>query len=210
MVDKEVVLQGYEDIAEVYAEERSPSDAEQNALASFLEKLPTGSRVLDAGCGGGKPVLQQLTKESQRAIGLDFSAHQLTKAQSTAPEARLLRGDMTRVPLHDSTIDAVFASHSLIHVPAGEHQAVIDEFARVLRPGGQLLVSEGHGEWQGTNPDWLDAAIEMQWYIAGAEATRVQLENAGFQIETEYGAPNTLAEDEEASWVFFDASLDRT
>ena len=210
MVDKEVVLQGYEDIADVYAEERSPSDEEQKALASFLQKLSTESRVLDAGCGGGKPVLQQLTSQLQRAIGLDFSTQQLEKAQSNAPEARLMRGDMTRLPLSDSTIDAVLAYHSLIHVPAGEHQAVIDEFARVLRLGGHLLVSEGPGEWQGTNPDWLDADTEMQWYIAGAEATRVQLENAGFQIETEYGAPNTLAEDEEASWIFFDATLDRT
>ena len=210
MVDKEVVLQGYEDIADVYAEERSPSDEEQKALASFFKKLSTESRVLDAGCGGGKPVLQQLTSQSQRAIGLDFSAQQLEKAQSNAQEARLLRGDMTRLPLSGSTIDAVLAYHSLIHVPAGEHQAVIDEFARVLRPGGHLLLSEGPGEWQGTNQDWLDADTEMQWYIAGAEATRVQLENAGFQIETEYGAPNTLAEDEEASWIFFDATRDRT
>ena len=209
MVDKEVVLQGYEDIADVYAEERSPSDEEQKALASLLKKLSTESRVLDAGCGGGEPVLKQLTSQSQQAIGLDFSAHQLEKAQSNAPEARLLRGDMIQLPLSDSTVDAVLAYHSLIHVPAGEHQAVIDEFARVLRPGGRLLVSEGPGEWEGTNPDWLDARVEMQWYIAGAEATRVQLGNAGFQIETEYGAPNTLAEDEEASWIFFEATLDR-
>ena len=209
MVEKEVVLQGYEDIADVYAAERSPSDEEQKALSSFLKKLSTELRVLDAGCGGGEPVLHELSSQSQQAIGLDFSAQQLEKAQLNAPEARLLRGDMTRLPLPDSTVDAVLAYHSLIHVPAGEHQAVIDEFARVLRPGGRLLVSEGPVEWQGTNPDWLDAGTEMQWYIAGAETTRVQLENAGFQIETEYGAPNTLAEDEEASWIFFDATLDR-
>lgn len=210
MVEKEVVLRGYDDVADAYEEERSPSDEEQEALASFLDELSPESRVLDSGCGGGKPVLRELLRESQQAIGMDLSAQQLKKALSNVPDARLLRGDMTRIPLAEDTVDAVLAYHSLIHIPAAEHQTVIDEFARVLRPGGQLLVSEGPEEWQGTNPDWLGTGAEMQWHIAGAETTRRQLETAGFQIENEYGAPNTLAEDEEASWLFFDTTLTRT
>lgn len=208
MVEKEVVLRGYDEIAEIYHGERSPSDAEREALTSFLEKLSPESRVLDAGCGGGDPVLQQLTSQSQQVVGLDFSAQQLEIARSNAPGARLLRGEMARLPLAENTVDAVLAYHSLIHVPAAEHQAVLEEFARVLRPGSRLLVSEGPGDWQGTNPDWLDAGTEMQWYIAGAETTRAQLQTAGFRIKNEYGAPNTLADDEEASWIFFDATLE--
>lgn len=207
MVEKESVLEGYEDVATTYAEERSPSQEEREALTSFLDEVPPNSRVLDAGCGGGDPVLRQLTDHSQQAIGLDFSTAQLELATSSAPGARLLCGDLTRLPLTDGSLDAVLAYHSLIHVPSGEHQTVIDEFARVLRPGGHLLVSEGPGEWQGTNPDWLDAGAEMQWYIAGAESTRAQLETAAFRIRHETGAPNTLADDGEATWVFFDATL---
>lgn len=210
MVEKEAVMRGYDDVADVYEETRSPSGEERKALTSFLAGLSPESRVLDAGCGGGEPVLQQLLRASQQAIGMDFSAQQLTKALSNAPDARLLRGDMSRIPVAEDTVDAVLAYHSLIHVPAHEHQTVVEEFARVLRPGGQLLVSEGPEEWQGTNPDWLDTGAEMQWYIAGAEATRRQLETAGFQIENEYGAPNTLADDEEASWVFFETTLTRS
>ena len=210
MVDKAAVRRGYDDVADVYDAERDPSDEERDALTGFLDELSPESRVLDAGCGGGEPVLQELTRQSQEAIGLDFSSRQLEKALSNAPGARLLRGDMSRLPLAADTVDAVLAYHSLIHLPAAEHQTVLDEFARVLRPGGQLLVSEGPEAWQGTNPDWLDAGAEMQWDIAGAETTRAQLEAAGFQVEHEYGAPNTLAEDEEANWVFFDTTLTQT
>jgi len=85
---------------------------------------------------------------------------------------------MARLPILDSTVDAVLALHSLIHVPAGEHQTVIDEFARVLRPGGGLLVSEGPGEWEGANPNWLNAGTEMQWHVAGVETTRTHFETA--------------------------------
>jgi len=210
MVEKEAVLRGYDEVADAYEEVRLPSDEEQEALTTFLDELVPESRVLDAGCGGGKPVLRELVQESQQAIGIDFSAQQLKKALLHAPDARLLRGDMTQIPLAEDTVDAVLAYHSLIHVPAAEHQTVLDEFARVLRPGGQLLVSEGPEEWHGTNPDWLDTGAEMQWHIAGAKTTRAQLETAGFRIEDEYGAPNTLADDEEASWVFFHTTLTRT
>ncbi|ERG92136.1 MAG: methylase involved in ubiquinone/menaquinone biosynthesis [Haloquadratum walsbyi J07HQW1] len=209
MVDKEAVLDGYDTVARVYTEERSRSDKEHKALSSLLHFLSLESRVLDAGCGGGKPVLRQLSSQLQQTIGLDFSTKQLEIAASKAPEATLLCGDMTQVPLTDGCVDAIFASHSLIHIPADTHQTVIDEFARVLRPGGRLLVSEGPQKWEGTNRNWLDAGAEMQWDIAGPETTRAQLETAGFHIETEYGAPNTLDEDEdeEAGWIFFETTL---
>lgn len=205
MVEKEAVLEGYEDVARVYTEERTLSQQEREALGSFLGTLSPDARVLDAGCGGGEPVLRQVASHSGGAIGLDFSAEQLELARSNAPEARLLRGDMTRIPVTDGSMDAVLAQHSLIHIPAEEHRTVIEEFARILRSGGHLLVSEGPEEWQGSNPDWLDAGAEMQWDIAGAETTRTQLEAAGFRIRNEYGPPNTGADTEE--WVFFDATV---
>jgi ubiquinone/menaquinone biosynthesis C-methylase UbiE len=207
MVEKETVLKGYDEIAETYLGERSPSSEEQQALSSFLDEMPPASRLLDAGCGGGEPVLQSLTDSSHDVVGIDLSGEQLGIAASKVPEAKLLRGDMTRLPVADESVDAVLAFHSLIHIPSDEHQTVVDEFSRVLRPGGRLLVSEGPEEWQGSNPDWLDTGAEMQWYIAGAETTRNQLDSADFRIQAEYGAPNTLADDEEASWVFFDAVL---
>lgn len=208
MVEKDAVSEGYDEIADVYLAERSPSAAETTALGSFLEPLTQDSTILDAGCGGGEPVLTRLTDHTRQAIGMDLSGGQLERAQRAAPAAALVRGDMATLPIKDDALDAVLAYHSLIHVPGDEHRTVIDEFARVLRPGGRLLVSEGPGEWQGTNLDWLDAGVEMQWYIAGAETTRAQLSTAGFDIIQEYGAPNTLAEDEDARWIFFEAVLD--
>jgi hypothetical protein len=70
-----------------------------------------------------------------------------------------------------------------------------------------MLVSEGPNEWSGTNPDWLESGVEMQWHIAGAEATRVQLRDAGFEITDEWGTANEFA-DEDEEWVFFAARPD--
>lgn len=77
----------------------------------------------------------------------------------------------------------------------------------MLRPGGRVLVSEGLSEWQGSNPDWLDSGSEMQWHMAGADATREQLRDAGFAIVDEWGATERFA-DQDERWQYLVAELD--
>jgi ubiquinone/menaquinone biosynthesis C-methylase UbiE len=206
MVDKDAVRRSYDDLAETYAAERAEDGRGIHILGQFLSSLPKAAHVLDAGCGQGTPVLRQLS-ELATAVGMDFSRTQLGLATENAPRASLIQGDMTNLPVKSSLIDAITAYHSLIHIPIEEHQLVIDEFARILRPGGRLLLSEGPDEWNGSNPNWLGSGTEMQWYIAGAEATREHLRAAGFTIVNEWGTDDTSTEDDE-HWVFFSAQLD--
>lgn len=203
VVDTSTVRQSYDEIARAYAESRSAGTFEIDLLQSFVDGLPEDATILDAGCGQGSPVLERLC-DAGTAIGLDFSREQLRLANTNAATAALLQADLTRLPLATDSVDAVVAFHSIIHIPLSDHQRVIDEFARVLRPGGQLLLTEGLEEWTGSNPDWLDAGAEMQWEIAGVDRTRAQLEAAGFElveeIETE---PEPLGESEH--WVYLRA-----
>mgnify|MGYP005864281545 FL=1 len=150
-------------------------------------------------------MLRELTA-SATATGIDVSRAQLDLAAESVPDALLAQGDMAALPFRDGVFDAAIAYHSLIHVPKGRHQGVIDEFARVLTDDGRLLVSEGPGEWSGENPDWLDTGVEMQWHIAGVEATRDHLRNAGFVVEREWNAPESLDRDDER-WVFLSARV---
>ena len=224
MVEKDAVRRGYDELAQAYAASRSEGGMEE--LERFLDACADpGSRsgpvrVLDAGCGQGTPVLSRLS-DSTEAVGLDFSREQMALAEANAPGAALVEGDMTALPFANGTFDAVVAYWSLIHVPADAHRAVVEEFARVLAPGGRLLMNEGANALTGENSDWLDTGVEMQWSIAGAAATREQLWDAGFAIVEEWGAPETL-EDGDAGdegsdgdgesgdgdpWVFFSARL---
>lgn len=220
MADKDAVRRGYDELAETYAAQRSEDGRGMGILSEFLDSLSRPTRVLDGGCGQGTPVLRRLGDDAT-ATGVDFSREQLRLATENVPDAALVQGDLTDLPFDDGVFDAVVAYWSLIHVPMGDHQAVVDEFARVVRPGGRLLVCEGTTQWVGENPDWLDSGVEMQWEIAGAEATREQLHDAGFEIVDSWGVPETLegeesqaAEDDEGNsdaddepWTFFAAQL---
>lgn len=221
MVEKNEVRRGYDELADAYAASRSAGGMAK--LDQFLDTCGRAARydplwVLDAGCGQGTPVLSRLSARSN-VVGLDFSREMLSLSATNAPDAALVSGDMTALPFGSDVFDAIVAYWSLIHVPADDHRAVIEEFARVLTPGGRLLVNEGAEAWTGENPDWMDTGVEMQWSIAGAEATREQLRNAGFTIVEQWGAPEMLGEDEDAGdedesgsendpWMFFSTRLD--
>lgn len=213
MVEKDAIRRSYDELAAVYAERRCESDRGMAILRRFLDSVSDSTVVLDAGCGQGAPVLSQM-EESATAVGVDLSREQLKLAARNTPDASLAQGDMAALPFDVATFDAVVAYWSIIHVPMDDHQTVVDEFARVLRPGGRLLLCEGTTAWVGENPDWLDSGVEMWWNIAGANATRDQLQNAGFAIVDRWGGSAALtadedeADDEDPPWTFFAARLE--
>lgn len=212
MVDVDAVRRGYDELGSDYAAERPTTGPDVDAIRRFLDAVSAPSRLLDAGCGPGRPALPLLAEQAT-TVGLDVSRTQLQEAASAAPTARRVQGDLRRLPLADSDFDGALAAWSLIHVPRADHPRVIAELARVLRPHGRLLLVEGRKPWSGTTPNWLDRAVEMQWDIAGAETTRRHLREAGFHIDDEWGLPEELAEedteseDESLPWICFLATL---
>ncbi len=189
MDERRAVREAYDEMADIYGE-RETSETRPEPLKRFLGDLDAGDRLLDAGCGQG----ETLAAADATGVGLDFSLEQLRRARKRT-DAALVQGDMTTLPFADDAFDAACALYSLIHVPLEEHRTVIDEFARVLRPGGTLLVTEGECEWVGSNPDWLDSGSEMRWEIAGEDATREDLRAAGFDVRGTWSVPDPTTED---------------
>ena len=73
MVDKETVRRGYDEIAETYAVDRKDDGREREILTRFIGDLSGSARVLDAGCGGGTPVLADLSAAAT-AVGTSDSS----------------------------------------------------------------------------------------------------------------------------------------
>jgi len=100
------------------------------------EHVRAGDMMLDAGCGSGR-VFQYRFDESQRPeliVGVDLTDEPRGNRNIDAAA----RADLARLPFHDATFDIVVSSHVAEHLTAPE--AVFGELARVLKPGGRLLV----------------------------------------------------------------------
>lgn len=199
---RRAIVAGYDDVAGAYDAERTDESDEHALLDDLADELDADARILDVGCGGGRPVLTRFAA-AYDVVGLDVSTEQLRRARDAA-DAPTVRGDAVQLPLERDVVDAVTAFHSIIHVPSDQHEDVVREVARVLRPGGRFLFSTGGEAWTGTNPDWLGAGSEMHWSFPGLEATRGLLTDAGFEIETEVRADNEM---DDGAWPFLLARL---
>ena len=202
---RDAVRAGYDDLAETYADQRDPDSHELELLEELSSRLPSTARVLDAGCGDGRSATQPLVDGGFDVIGLDISRRQLVLATEQASGGRFAQGDLTTLPIRTDTVDGVCAFHSIIHVPREEHGDVFTEFARVLRPGGHVLVTSGIGEWEGTNPDWLDGGAEMGWSFYGSETTESLLGDAGFTVEDRWTIGDELGD---GTWQYTLAVLE--
>ncbi|WP_255148715.1 class I SAM-dependent methyltransferase [Halorarius halobius] len=143
-------------------------------IEEVLDALPATARVLDAGCGQGVPMLTRANR-STTGIGLDIARAKLHRARTNVPIAPLVHGDMRRLPFRANTFDVVVAKHSIAHVPDRHRHSVFAEFARVLRPGGHLLLLVN-------DYDWGDASLLEERSNGGLEATRDRLATAGFSL----------------------------
>ena len=111
-----------------------------NALTASLRP---GGVVADVGCGPGRDITL-LRARGLRVIGIDLSLGQLRRSRLTG----VVQADMRQLPLRGGSVDAIWCHAALLHIPRTTVPAVLAEFARAARPGGELFlaVAEGDGE----------------------------------------------------------------
>ncbi|MFD2415094.1 class I SAM-dependent methyltransferase [Amycolatopsis pigmentata] len=115
---------------------------ERALLAAFAESVHAGGEgeVADLGCGPGH-ITAHLRRLGLRAFGIDASPAMIALAQEANPELRFEVGSMAALDIADGALGGVLSRSSIIHIPPQDLPTVVAEFARVLAPGGQLLIS---------------------------------------------------------------------
>jgi SAM-dependent methyltransferase len=99
----------------------------------------TVARALEAGCGTGyfSRLLQK--ERNYPLVPMDISADGLRYARNTGVE-RPVQGDATRMPFRSGAFDLLFSIDMLAHLDRGADMEAAREMARVLSPGGMLLL----------------------------------------------------------------------
>ncbi len=119
----------------------------ESVLDEYLPEEPRPGRVLDVGCGTGL-MLERFGR--WKPIGLDFSGAALKYCRQRGLP-RILRGDVTRLPVESGSIDLILALDLMEHVE--RHDLMIREFQRVLRPGGCLMATVPAHPWLWSDHD---------------------------------------------------------
>ena len=175
-MDPKDVRAAWDEVAETYAQRRDPDGSDAALIDDLLAELPESPTVLDVGCGDGARTLANLP---EGAVGLDFSRRGLELAAETVQGARLVQGDMTTLPVADGRVDGITAYHAVFHVPRERHGEVYREFARVLRPGGVVLMTLPGGRFETVRRGWMGGS--MFFSAPGRQTTLDGLTEAGFE-----------------------------
>jgi ubiquinone/menaquinone biosynthesis C-methylase UbiE len=107
----------------------------------FAAALTAGREVLDVACGEGYGAAL-LARSAARVVGVDLAPAAIEHAQRTYAQLanlRFVQGSCTALPLDTASVDVAVSFETLEHIEA--QAAFMDELARVLRPGGLLLLS---------------------------------------------------------------------
>jgi ubiquinone/menaquinone biosynthesis C-methylase UbiE len=135
--------EGYDAWAERYDGPNDLIDLEEPCVRPILDSLPPGT-ALDAACGTGRHAAY-LASKGHSVIGVDGSAQMLALARAKVPGGDFRPGDLHALPVADAEVDLVVIALALTHVP--DMTPALAEFARVLRPGGHLVIADSRMDY---------------------------------------------------------------
>jgi len=123
-------------------------------LGDRLVEMPSGSRILDAGCGTGHQVAD-LISGGFDAVGLEPSVEMRQRARALNSGIEIVDGTITDLPFEDASMDGIIALEVLRYLPRGDVLRAYQEMHRVLRPGGMLFITmvnrwaiDGYALWE--------------------------------------------------------------
>jgi SAM-dependent methyltransferase len=132
---------GYAIWSDSYDDPGNPIVAlEETAVAELLAGAPTG-KALDAASGTGRHA-RRLVALGNTVSGVDLTPEMLERARVNVPEASFGVADLRHLPFDDASFSVVVCGLALSHLPSLD--VAVSELARVLSPGGRLVISVLH------------------------------------------------------------------
>ena len=174
----ETVKESWDKISDEYYRFRDLQKM-NSELVEFTNLLPKGAHVLDAGTGAGIPVGKFLVDRGYRLTGIDISEKMIAKAKKNVPEGTFLQKDILELDFPAETFDALVCVYTLWHIPRELHTEIFDNFKRILKQNGILMINTGIRESEGLS---LFFGEPMLWSNNNPKDTLQYIKELGFEI----------------------------
>ena len=185
--------------AELYEARRAANPRYMAGVEAAVRTLSArpGESVLDAGCGTGLTT-RRLVSLGCRVTALDLSAGSLARLRQRVGGLvpRLVQGDLSALPFPDAAFDRVLCANALQQLAGADaRRACVPELARVLRPGGRLVLSAQQHSVPRRRAGWVKEGrsgdrvryiyrftVDEFARLLGEEAGEARIRGAGFPL----------------------------
>ena len=172
------IIEIYIKHARAWTELRGNFLYEKTWLDHFLALIPQHSKILDLGCGSGKPIADYLIRHDYKITGVDSSDVMIEMAQQNFPEQHWLQADMRTVEF-EQKFNAILAWDSFFHLTPNDQRQMFRQFARFAQQGTVLMFSSGPSHGEAIGDLFGDALYHAS---LAPEEYRALLKQSGFKV----------------------------
>lgn len=163
------IISLYQRHADIWDKLRKDQRFEQAWLDRFLALIPSEGRILDIGCGAGKPIAGYFIERHFSVTGVDASEPMISICRERFPEQRWQVADMRLLSLNEK-FDGLIAWDSFFHLTRDDQRAMFAIFEKHAKPDAALMFTSGpgNGEAIGTfeGEDLYHASLAPEEYRA--------------------------------------------
>ena len=177
---------------------------DRSLLAAFVELIKRQAirQVADIGCGPGR-VAALMAAQGLDVVGVDVSTVMLGIARTAHPHVEFEEGQLDALPIETGVLAGAVSWYSIIYTPPDRLAETFEELARVLMPGGVLLLgfqAEGEPEYRANA---FGSHLPLTSYRHGLDHVADRLEYVGFKISaTVLRAPELEHETTSQGFIF--------
>jgi ubiquinone/menaquinone biosynthesis C-methylase UbiE len=182
----DAIQTSYDRVADEYARhifsELKHKPLDRELLTRFATAVKGKGEVCDMGCGPGH-IARHLHDAGAHVFGLDLSLGMLEQARRLNPDIPFRQGNMLALDLPDASLAGIAAFYAIVNLPRESLPQVFREMARVLQPGGLLLLGFHIGDDTLHRHDWWERPINMDFHFLNPQSVQRELEAAGLVVE---------------------------